>query len=48
MALYLYKEMIAQGGSACSTEKTFELLLSMAHKREHLNSYITVSLIVKL
>ena len=42
MALELYQEMVAQGGS--STEETFELLLRVAHKREDLNSYITVSL----
>ena len=43
MALELYQEMMAQGG--CSTEETFKLLLRVAHKREDLNSYITVSLL---
>ena len=41
MALHLYWDMAAQGQGI--TGKTFELLLGLAHKREHLNSYLTVS-----
>ena len=41
IALQLYREMVVQGGS--STEKTFELLLRVAHNRNDLSSYITVS-----
>ena len=42
MALHLYREMVAQGGN--STEKTFELLLRVAHNEKDLISYITVSI----
>lgn len=41
MALYLYQEMAAQGTNI--TEKTFELLLDLAHRKEHLHNYLTVS-----
>ena len=43
MALQLYREMVAHGGS--STEKIFELLLRVAHNRNDLSSYITVSVV---
>ena len=45
IALQLYKEMAHQASSDI-TWRTFELLFRLAHKKEHLNTYLTVSVIV--
>ena len=43
-ALHLYQEM-ARLASSDITHRTFELMLRLAHKKEHLNTYLTVSVI---
>ena len=44
IALQLYQEMAHQAGNDI-TWRTFELLFRLAHRKEHLNTYFTVSVI---